>query len=120
MLSWIHEAGRALICLFVLGLRANVDPAFADRFRRSQKCLDWLQGVLLDADSAKIECRRAQAADLGKMGAHLRVAGGFSGELAQSLCQYPGKQSHGALIRDDRVIRGIGFGYETICPVSDL
>jgi hypothetical protein len=25
--------------------------------------------------------------------------------------QYTGKQSHGVLIRDDRVIKGIGFGY---------
>jgi hypothetical protein len=25
--------------------------------------------------------------------------------------QYTGKQSHGALIRDDQVIKGIGFGY---------
>jgi len=25
--------------------------------------------------------------------------------------QYTGKQSHGVLIRDDRVINGIGFGY---------
>ena len=66
-----------------------------------------MQGVLLDADSAKIEWQ-----GLGKDGQHLYGwLVEFGVNSRNRFGQYTGKQSHGVLIRDDHVIKGIGFGY---------
>ena len=51
-------------------------------------------------------------ADLGKDGKHLYGwLVEFRVNSRNRFGQYTGKQSHGVLIRDDRVIKGTGFGY---------
>jgi hypothetical protein len=106
----------ALICLLALSAVAqNVDPALCGPYPKNYKEIiwNWMQGVLLDADSAKIEWQgEPKPADLGKNGQH--VYGWlveFRVNSRNRFGQYTGKQSHGTLIRDDHVIKGIGFGY---------
>ena len=106
----------AITCLFVASaLAQNVDPAFCGPFPKNYKEIvwNWLQGTLLDADSAKIEWQGdPKPADLGKNGEHIYGwLVEFRVNSRNRFGQYTGKQSHGALIRDDQVIKGIGFGY---------
>ena len=110
------KLGLALICLFALSAFAqNVDPALCGPYPKNYKEIvwNWMQGVLLDADSAKIEWQgEPKPADLGKDGKHLYGwLVEFRVNSRNRFGQYTGKQSHGVLIRDDRVIKGIGFGY---------
>ena len=114
--SWIVKLGLALICLFALSAFAqNVDPALCGPYPKNYKEIvwNWMQGVLLDADSAKIEWQgEPKPADLGKDGNHLYGwLVEFRVNSRNRFGQYTGKQSHGVLIRDDHVIKGIGFGY---------
>ena len=106
----------ALISLFALSASAqNVDPALSGPYPKNYKEIvwNWMQGALIDADSAKIEWQGdPKPVDLGENGKHLY------GWLVEFLVnsrnrfgQYTGKQSHGALIRDDHVIKATGFGY---------
>ncbi len=73
----------------------------------------WMQQTLVDADSAKIGWEGdPQPADLGQNGEH--VYGWlvrFKVNSRNRFGSYTGKQSHGALIRDGQVVRGLGFGY---------
>ena len=92
-----------------------MDPALCGPYPKNYKEIvwNWLQGVLLDADSAKIEWGEPKPADLGKDGNHLYGwLVEFRVNSRNRFGQYTGKQSHGVLIRDDHVIKGIGFGYE--------
>jgi hypothetical protein len=72
-----------------------------------------MQNTLLDADSAKIEWEGdPKPADVGGSGEH--VYGwlvNFKVNSRNRFGAYTGKQSHGVLIRDGQVIKGIGFGY---------
>jgi hypothetical protein len=106
----------ALTCLLALSAWAqNVDPALCGAFPKNYKEIiwNWMQGRLVDADSAKIEWQGdPKPADLGKNGEHLYGwLVEFRVNSRNRFGQYTGKQSHGALIRDDQVIKGIGFGY---------
>ncbi len=106
----------ALICLVVLSAFAqNVAPALCGPFPKNYKEIiwTWMQGALVDADSAKIEWEGdPKPVDLGKDGQHLYGwLVEFRVNSRNRFGQYTGKQSHGALIRDDRVIKGIGLGY---------
>jgi len=106
----------ALICLLALrAVAQNVDPALCGPFPKNYKEIvwNWMQGVLLDADSAKIEWQGdPKPADLGKNGQHIYGwLVEFRVNSRNRFGQYTGKQSHGTLIRDDHVIKGIGFGY---------
>ena len=118
------KLGLALICLFALSAFAqNVDPALCGPYPKNYKEIvwNWMQGVLLDADSAKIEWQgEPKPADLGKDGKHLYGwLVEFRVNSRNRFGQYTGKQSHGVLIRDDHVIKGIGFGYgEVICAIA--
>jgi hypothetical protein len=105
-----------LICFFAVSVLAqNVDPALCGPYPKNYKEIvwNWLQGMLLDADSAKIEWQGdPKPADLGKNGAHIYGwLVEFRVNSRNRFGQYTGKQSHGALIRDDQVIKGTGFGY---------
>jgi hypothetical protein len=105
-----------LICFFVvIVLAQNVDPALCGPYPKNYKEIvwNWLQGMLLDADSAKIEWQGdPKPADLGKNGEHIYGwLVEFRVNSRNRFGQYTGKQSHGALIRDDQVIKGTGFGY---------
>ena len=74
---------------------------------------NWLQSALVDANSAKIEWEgEPKPADLGRNGEH--VYGWlvqFKVNARNRFGAYTGNQSHGALIRDGQVVKGVGFGY---------
>ena len=74
---------------------------------------NWMQKELVDASSAKIEWEgEPKCTDLGKNGEHLYGwLVNFKVNSRNRFGAYTGKQSHGALIRDGEVIKGIGFGY---------
>jgi hypothetical protein len=106
----------AITCLFVVSaLAQNVESALCGPYPKNYKEIvwNWLQGTLLDADSAKIEWQGdPKPADLGKNGEHIYGwLVEFRVNSRNRFGQYTGKQSHGALIRDNQVIKGTGFGY---------
>jgi hypothetical protein len=110
------KIGLLLTWLFAINLLAqNPDPALYGPYPKNYKEIvwNWLQGMLLDADSAKIEWQGdPKPADLGKNGEHIYGwLVEFQVNSRNRFGQYTGKQSHGALIRDDQVIKGTGFGY---------
>jgi hypothetical protein len=73
----------------------------------------WLQTQLIDAASARIEWNGdPKCVDQGKKGEHLYGwLVNFKVNARNRFGAYTGKQSHGALIRDGEVVKGIGFGY---------
>jgi hypothetical protein len=74
---------------------------------------NWMQTALVNADSAKIEWEsEPKCVDLGEKGQHLYGwLVKFKVNARNRFGTYTGKQDHGALIRDGKVIKGIGFGY---------
>jgi hypothetical protein len=94
---------------------ASVDPGLCGPYPKNYKEIvwNWMQGVLLDADSARIEWQgEPKPADLGKDGQHLYGwLVEFNVNSRNRFGTYTGKQAHGALIRDNQVIKGVGFGY---------
>jgi len=73
----------------------------------------WLETQLVDAGSARIEWNGdPKSADLGEKGEHLYGwLVNFKVNARNRFGAYTGKQSHGALIRNGEVIKGLGFGY---------
>ena len=73
----------------------------------------WLETQLIDAASARIEWNDdPKPADLGTKGEHLYgYLVNFKVNARNRFGTYTGKQTHGALIRDGEVIKGIGFAY---------
>jgi hypothetical protein len=73
----------------------------------------WLETQLVDAGSAHIEWNGdPKPADLGTKGEHLYgYLANFTVNARNRFGTYTGKQSHGALIRNGEVIKGLGFGY---------
>jgi hypothetical protein len=105
-----------ITCLFVVSaLAQNVDSSLCGPYPKNYKEIvwNWLQGMLLDADSAKIEWQGdPKPGDLGRNGEHIYGwLVEFRVNSRNRFGQYTGKQSHGALIRDNQVIKGTGFGY---------
>ncbi|HKR54471.1 MAG TPA: hypothetical protein VJR93_09005 [Chthoniobacterales bacterium] len=112
----VVKVGLLLTCLLAVSVYAqNVEPTLCGPYPKNYKEIvwNWLQGTLLDADSAKIEWQGdPKPADLGKNGEHIYGwLVEFRVNSRNRFGQYTGKQSHGALIRDDQVIMGTGFGY---------
>jgi hypothetical protein len=112
----VVKVGLLLTCLLAVSVYAqNVEPTLCGPYPKNYKEIvwNWLQGMLLDADSAKIEWQGdPKPADLGKDGEHIYGwLVEFRVNSRNRFGQYTGKQSHGALIRDDQVIKGTGFGY---------
>ncbi|HEY2104056.1 MAG TPA: hypothetical protein VGH08_12490 [Chthoniobacterales bacterium] len=110
-------ASLGLIALFGIAAADNAPPdaSLCGPYPRNYKEIvwNWMQNTLLDADSAKIEWEDPKPADLGGNGEH--VYGwlvNFKVNSRNRFGTYTGKQSHGALIRDGRVIKGTGFGYQ--------
>jgi hypothetical protein len=100
------------------GLNAETQPADAERYgpypaNYKEIVMKWLETQLIDPTSARIEwTEEPKPADLGKKGEHLygylvhvRV------DARNRFGAYTGKQTHGALIRNGEVIKGIGFGF---------
>jgi len=74
----------------------------------------WLETQLVDAGSARIEWNGdPKPADLGQKGQHLYgYLVHFKVNARNRFGAFTGKQEHGALIRDGKVIKGLGFGYQ--------
>jgi hypothetical protein len=92
-----------------------VNPALCGPYPKLYKEIiwTWMQKNLVDASSAKIEWEGEPVpADLGKNGEHLYGwLVNFKVNARNRFGAYTGKQTHGALLRDGEVIKGIGFGY---------
>ena len=110
----------ACLCLFALlsvALAENPAPdqSLCGAYPKVYKEIiwNWMQKSLLDANSAKIDWEGdPKPADLGESGQHLYGwLVNFKVNARNRFGAYTGKQSHGALIRDGEVIKGIGFGY---------
>jgi hypothetical protein len=73
----------------------------------------WLETQLIDAASAHLEWNGdPKSADLGTNGEHLYgYLVNFKVNARNRFGAYTGMQSHGALIRNGEVIKGLGFGY---------
>ncbi len=116
----VKLAAAFALCVFVVTITAHADNSLPDAalcgpYPKNYKEIvwNWMQGVLLDADSAKIEWQKdPKPADLGANGEHLYGwLVEFRVNSRNRFGAYTGKQSHGALIRDNKVIKGVGFGY---------
>jgi hypothetical protein len=111
-------------CAFFMGagaapsLRAETEPAEADRYgayptNYKEIVTKWLQTQLIDPASARIEWTgEPKPSDLGTKGEHLYgYLVNFTVNARNRFGTYTGKQTHGALIRNGEVIKGIGFAY---------
>jgi hypothetical protein len=91
------------------------DPALYGAYPTNYKeiVMTWLNQQLLDASSARIDWTgEPKPADLGKNGQHLYgYLVTFDVNAVNRLGAYTGKQKHGALIKDGKVIKGLGIGY---------
>jgi hypothetical protein len=74
---------------------------------------NWMQKNLVDAESAKIEWQgEPKCTDLGQNGQHeYGWLINFTVNSRNRFGVYTGKQQHGVLIRENQVVKGIGFGY---------
>ena len=113
-----------LLCSFVIGisailsLSAETPSADAERYgpyptNYKEIVMKWLDTQLIDAGSARIEWNGdPKPADLGTKGEHLYgYLVNFKVNAGDRFGGYTGMQSHGALIRNGEVIKGLGFGY---------
>ena len=113
-----------LVCAFVVGmsairdLNAETQPADVDRYgpypsNYKEIVIKWLDTQLIDAASARIEWNGdPKPADLGTKEEHLYgYLVNFKVNARNRFGAYTGMQSHGALIRNGEVIKGLGFGY---------
>ena len=75
--------------------------------------MKWLDGQLIDASSARIEWgTEPKPVDIDKNGQHLSgYVVYFKVNARNRFGTYTGMQQHGALIRNDEVIKGLGLGY---------
>ena len=91
------------------------DPALYGPYPTNYKeiVMNWLSQQLLDAASARVEWTGdPKPADLGKEGQHLYgYVVTFDVNARNRFGTYTGKQKHGALIKDGKVIKGLGLGY---------
>ncbi len=73
----------------------------------------WLETQLIDAESAHIEWKgEPKPANLGTQDKPLYgYLVSFKINARNRFGTYTGTQSHGVLIRDGNVVKGIGFGY---------
>ena len=101
-----------------LPIEAQAETADAARYgtypaNYKEIVTNWLETQLIDAASARIEWSSdPKPADLGTKGEHLYgYLVNFKVNAKNRFGTYTGKQTHGALIRNGEVIKGIGFGY---------
>ena len=113
-----------LICISFLGicavgnLGAQTQSPDAERYgsypaNYQEIVTKWLETQLIDPASARIEwIEEPKPADLGTKGEHLYgYLVYFKVDARNRFGAYTGKQTHGALIRNGDVIKGIGFGF---------
>lgn len=119
-----HVTLKLLSCLLVVSILSTTcalgdnpapDPAQCGPFPKLYKEIvwNWLEKLLVDANSAKIEWEGDPTpADLGTNGAPLLGwLVRFKINSRNRFGAFTGKQSHAALIRDNAVVKGVGFGY---------
>ena len=91
------------------------DPALYGPYPTNYKEIvtTWLNQQLVDAASAQIDWQGDPTpADLGKNGQHLYgYLVQFKVNARNRFGAYTGKQQHGALIKDGKVVKGLGLGY---------
>jgi hypothetical protein len=118
------KARVLLICTLLAGvcavrdLSAQAKPADAERYgpyptNYKEIATKWLETQLIDAESAHIEWNGDPKP--ANMGAEDKPLYGylvnFKVNARNRFGAYTGMQSHGVLIRDGQVIKGLGFGY---------
>jgi hypothetical protein len=76
--------------------------------------MKWLNTQLIDAASARIQWDGdPKPADLGTQNEHLYgYVVYFKVNARNRFGAYTGPQNHGALIRNDEVVKGLGLGYQ--------
>lgn len=112
------------ICAFFMGmcivsiLCAQTPSADTERYgpyptNYKEIIMKWLDTQLLDAASARIEWNDdPKPANLGTKDKPLYgYLVSFKVNARNRFGSYTGMQSHGALIHNDEVIKGLGFGY---------
>jgi hypothetical protein len=91
------------------------DPALYGPYPTNYKeiVMNWLNQQLLDAASARIEwTSEPQATDYEQDGKHLYgYLVQFTVNARNRFGTYTGKQRHGAIIKDGKVVKGLGLGY---------
>ena len=102
----------------VWNLSAETRPADTERYgpyptNYKEIVTKWLETQLIDADSARIEWDgEPKPANLGTEDKPLYgYLVNFKVNARNRFGTYTGMQSHGALIRNGEVIKGVGFGY---------
>jgi len=116
LLLLLGFAGPTLIRAETTEIELTADPAIYGEYPKNYKeiILQWLETKLADPKSAQIEWTSApKPADLpgpdGKRFQGYLVE--FKVSARNRFGAYTGKQRHGALIRDGKVIKGTGFGF---------
>jgi hypothetical protein len=98
-------------------LCAETQPADAERYgpyptNYKEIVMKWLNTQLIDAPSARIEWEGdPKPATLGKEKPLHGYLVNFKVNARNRFGAYTGMQSHGALIRNGEVVKGLGFGY---------
>jgi hypothetical protein len=114
----------SLVCVSFMGmcvlgnLCAETQPADTERYgpyptNYKEIVMKWLDTQLIDAASARIEWDAdPKPANLGTKDKPLYgYLVNFKVNARNRFGAYTGMQSHGALIRNGKVIKGLGFGY---------
>jgi len=112
------------ICMLLLGacavrnLNAETKPADTERYgpyptNYKEIVMKWLETQLIDAESARIEWNgEPKATNLGTQDKPLYgYLVNFKVNARNRFGTYTGMQSHGVLIRNSEVVKGLGFGY---------
>jgi hypothetical protein len=114
LLSWTLFVG---VCA-AWNLSAEPTPADTQQYGQyptyyKEIVAKWLETQLIDADSARIEWNgEPKPANLGTQDKPLYgYLVNFKINARNRFGTYTGMQSHGALIRDGQVVKGVGFGY---------
>jgi hypothetical protein len=118
------KARVLLFCTLLAGLcavrnlSANTEPADTQLYgpyptNYKEIVTKWLETQLIDAESAHIEWNgEPKPANLGTQDKPLYgFMVNFKINARNRFGTYTGMQSHGALIRDGNVVKGVGFGY---------
>ena len=113
-----------LVCAFLVemsavrALGAESQPVDAARYgsypaNYKEIVMKWLETQLIDAASAHIEWNgEPKPANLGTQDKPLYgYLVSFKINARNRFGTYTGMQTHGALIRDGNVVKGVGFGY---------
>jgi hypothetical protein len=113
-----------LVCTLLVGLcavrtlGAETKPADTERYGLyptdyKEIVTKWLETQLIDAESAHLEWNgEPKPANLGTEDKPLYgYLVNFKVNARNRFGAYTGMQSHGVLIRDGKVIKGLGFGY---------